>query len=345
MCSLRLRLRLHQVSADVAIVTARLIPFVPFSGKPSHLPQSLRRIPSTKVFPRPALLPAMSDSETPAPETPVVTLVPISSIPKETQVECRIDDATISAKLEDISIFTGHNRPFSHSLCITLPAERKLKKALADDDLEREKTFAQLATEATHLALAKLRSDKTKFRRPSDYFAEMVKTDDHMAKVKAKIVFHKERIEAVQKQRNNRDIKKNKKKMRAEQMEREVEKKRQAKGEVKAIERLRKQRVRQRADEQMNDSDDEFPIDLLDVEQLDSDSRFQSQKDIAAGKKKAWKPDNPTKKNAPRGSKKRPGKANRMKKRGKANANAHANAKMKPVGGVRKKRKGSGRAK
>jgi len=103
--------------------------------------------------------------------------------------------------------------------------------------------------------------------------------------------------------------------------------------------KLRKQRVRKRGNNQddafgAEDSDDEFPIDLLNIEQLDEDNKFASMQDIESGKKKAWsgpmrkgsvvKGVQPQKKggnNSSGGIKKKKGSKKRVgKKRRKANA-------------------------
>ncbi|KAI0558835.1 Eukaryotic rRNA processing protein EBP2 [Gracilaria domingensis] len=260
--------------------------------------------------------------------------VAISKLPSETIKMVANDEAALEKKLCEIAIFSdvGGKKPlpFEQSLVVTMSNEQKLSDKLALEDLEREKKFAELTTGAVHLALDKLRNSKVKFRRPADYFAEMVKSDAQMAKIKTHVLQQKERIEDAEKRRNNRDIKKSRKKLRGEQLEREQEKKRKAKEEIQTYSRLRKQRLKEREqaaeDDGGDDGEDEFPIDLLDVEQLDSDNHFQKHADIVSGKKKPWRPtarqgdrnktphaNGGVKK--PRGKKKRLGKSRRMAKK------------------------------
>lgn len=221
--------------------------------------------------------------------------VAISEIPKHTIVQARNDVLAIEKKLTDVAIFDKDAcespLPFSESLSVKIQLKHPLSSKLALDDLEREKRFAEITAAAVHTGLDTLRQQRVKFRRPSDFFAEMTKTDEHMGKVKSQILFNKERIEAAEKRKNNRDIKKNKRKVRQEQIEKEQDKKRKTREEIEAYSRLRQQRLRERA-EGDEPSDDDFPIDMLDVEQLDEENRFQRQKDIASGKKKAWRQDN-----------------------------------------------------
>lgn len=222
--------------------------------------------------------------------------VALSSLPSRSLLDVRVDEAALEKKLSEIAIFASGGAstplPFTESLTVTMDLTQPLSEDLAVEDLEREKRFAQLAAGAVHEGLDRLRAQKVKFRRPNDFFAEMVKTDAQMGKVKAQLLFNKERIEAAEKRRNNRDISKNKKKVRKEQLEKEQEKKRKTREEIEAFSRLRQERLQERAQGE-NDApsdDDEFPIDLLDVEQLDDDNKFQKQKEIASGKKKAWRP-------------------------------------------------------
>lgn len=224
-------------------------------------------------------------------------MMALSDLPSQIVTNIRNDEAALEKKLFDIGLFTGgqdgtEKGVFWDSLCVTMPLNEELEDKLALDDLEREQKFAEMATAAAHIGLERLRREKVKFRRPTDYFAEMVKTDDQMSKVKARILHEKERIDAAEKRRHNREMSKNRKKVRSEQMAREQEKKRKAKEEIETIHRLRKQRLKERAEAanngEGNSDGEEFPIDVLEVEQLDDENRFWPQKEVASGKRKAW---------------------------------------------------------
>lgn len=230
-------------------------------------------------------------------EEGAIEVLALSRLPGKVVSESRNDEPALEKKLADIAIFASaggkkDESRFWESLTVTMPLEGTLSDSLALDDLKREQRFAELATAAAHIGLDNLRRQKKKFRRPTDYFAQMVKTDTQMGKVKAKILHHKERIESAEKRRNNRDIAKNKKKVRSSQLQKEQDKKRKAKEEIQAFSRLRKERLKQRAGASATkgdgDVDDDFPIELLNVEQLDDKNTFQSHADISSGKKKAW---------------------------------------------------------
>merc|ERR1711865_23832 len=75
------------------------------------------------------------------------------------------------------------------------------------DDLKREVAFYNNALEAVTLAREKCEEVGLPFSRPEDFFAEMVKTDDHMARIKDRLIFENKKIEAVAQRRSNKEQK------------------------------------------------------------------------------------------------------------------------------------------
>jgi len=73
------------------------------------------------------------------------------------------------------------------------------------DDLKREVAFYNSALEAVNLARPKLKDANISLRRPDDFFAEMVKTDDHMAGVKDRLIFENKKMEAVSQRKSNKE--------------------------------------------------------------------------------------------------------------------------------------------
>nr|GEW77404.1 probable rRNA-processing protein EBP2 homolog [Tanacetum cinerariifolium] len=67
------------------------------------------------------------------------------------------------------------------------------------------------------------------FLRPTDYYAEMVKTDTHIEKIKGWILSEKRRIEEAEEKRKARD---NKKKAKEVQAQKQKERVKQKKGHV-----------------------------------------------------------------------------------------------------------------
>mmetsp|Transcript_7097 Transcript_7097/g.17313 ORF Transcript_7097/g.17313 Transcript_7097/m.17313 type:complete len:430 (-) Transcript_7097:80-1369(-) len=75
------------------------------------------------------------------------------------------------------------------------------------DDLKREVAFYNSALEAVNEARPKLEEANIPFTRPDDFFAEMIKTDDHMANVKDRLIFENKKIEAVAQRKSNKEQK------------------------------------------------------------------------------------------------------------------------------------------
>jgi len=75
------------------------------------------------------------------------------------------------------------------------------------DDLKREVAFYDMALEAVHDGRKKCEACNIPFSRPEDFFAEMVKTDDHMAMVKDRLIFESKKMEAFEQRKSNRELK------------------------------------------------------------------------------------------------------------------------------------------
>jgi len=91
------------------------------------------------------------------------------------------------------------------------------------------------------------------YMRPEDYFAEMVKDDKHMARVRRALLEQKQRIEAVESRKRSRDLKKYGKQVQAE--------KQQKAAKQKAAEQEKIKQWKGRLDTRLDDND-EFPIAL-----------------------------------------------------------------------------------
>jgi Eukaryotic rRNA processing protein EBP2 len=60
---------------------------------------------------------------------------------------------------------------------------------------DQQMGFWLQALGAARVAIAKMEAAGTPWRRPPDYYAEMVKTDDHMLKVREQLAFEQKQIE------------------------------------------------------------------------------------------------------------------------------------------------------
>ncbi len=96
--------------------------------------------------------------------------------------------------------------PFSEHQTITSAEETPIPDI--DDDLNRELAFYKQSLNAVTEARILLKKEGVLFSRPTDYFAEMVKSDDHMGKIKQKMTDEAANKKAAAEARKQRDLKK-----------------------------------------------------------------------------------------------------------------------------------------
>ena len=70
-----------------------------------------------------------------------------------------------------------------------------VKVGNVDDDVERELAFYNQALEAAKAAVGELEARNVPWLRPRDYYAEMVKSDEHMARVKEQLMLEQKSIQ------------------------------------------------------------------------------------------------------------------------------------------------------
>lgn len=78
----------------------------------------------------------------------------------------------------------------------------------ANDDFGRENAFYDHTLDIVATVVQKLREAKIPIQRPSDYYAEMLKTDDHMRRIREKLLTETQKIEASETARKQRQNKK-----------------------------------------------------------------------------------------------------------------------------------------
>jgi len=96
--------------------------------------------------------------------------------------------------------------PFSATQSVT--TAEPVQIADEEDDLTRELAFYQQSLNAVKEARVQLKKEGVPFTRPADYFAEMVKSEEQMGKVKQKMVDEAARKKASSDARRQRDLKK-----------------------------------------------------------------------------------------------------------------------------------------
>uniref|UniRef100_A0A7R9Z5E7 Uncharacterized protein n=1 Tax=Chlamydomonas euryale TaxID=1486919 RepID=A0A7R9Z5E7_9CHLO len=138
-------------------------------------------------------------------------------------------------KLEDISWV--EDASWEDAQVITAADEIHIENI--DDDLERELAFYNQALVASHAAIAKFETAGIPWRRPTDYYAEMVKTDTHMARVKQQLMHEQKQIELAEERRKQREQKQFSKQVQAEKLK---QKQQDKKKQISDISKMRKQR-------------------------------------------------------------------------------------------------------
>ena len=74
-----------------------------------------------------------------------------------------------------------------------------------NDDLQRETSFYERALASAEVAVSKLKALGVATRRPDDFYAEMVKSDEHMKRVRAELIFEQTKQETTDERRKARE--------------------------------------------------------------------------------------------------------------------------------------------
>ena len=110
-----------------------------------------------------------------------------------------------------------------------------------NDDLQRETSFYERALASAEAAVSKLKALGIPTRRPDDFYAEMVKSDEHMKRVRAELIFEQTKQETTDERRKAREQKRYGKQVQAEKLK---ERTLQKKDSIKNLDKWRKQRKR-----------------------------------------------------------------------------------------------------
>jgi len=115
------------------------------------------------------------------------------------------NSAAINASIKRISFITKQT-PFSEHN--SLVSQEPIEVEDPNDDLNRELAFYKVCQAAAIQARGLLKKEGISFTRPGDYFAEMVKNDEHMDKIKKKLYDEAAGKKAAAEARRQRDLKK-----------------------------------------------------------------------------------------------------------------------------------------
>ncbi|KAI0157897.1 Ebp2-domain-containing protein [Hypoxylon sp. FL1284] len=145
------------------------------------------------------------------------------------------------ASLSRIAIPTDASVPFATHQSVVGAAPTADGIEDIQDDLKRELAFYAQSLDAARRARALLRAEGVPFSRPPDYFAEMVKDDGHMEKVKAKLVEEASAKKASADARRQRDLKKFGKQVQQAKLQERQKAKRDTLDKIKTLKRKRQE--------------------------------------------------------------------------------------------------------
>ena len=116
-----------------------------------------------------------------------------------------INNSTALMKAYD-TLRPAGSLPFSARQTVDSAAQTDIQDV--NDDLGRELALYKQSLDAATEAYELLSREGIPFTRPKDFFAEMVKSDEHMEKIKSKIVDEAASKKATAEARKQRDLKK-----------------------------------------------------------------------------------------------------------------------------------------
>ncbi|KAG8736468.1 rRNA-processing protein and EBNA1-binding protein ebp2 [Ceratobasidium sp. 414] len=140
------------------------------------------------------------------------------------------------------TIELGKDMPWTETLAFT--TSEPLDIPNADDDLNRELALQvfdcyKQALSTANTARAKFSAAKIPFSRPSDYFAEMVKSDSHMERIRQRLLDERAGIQKSEVAKKQRELKKVGKQVQVEKLKEREKSKKEMNERVKGLKRKR----------------------------------------------------------------------------------------------------------
>lgn len=142
-------------------------------------------------------------------DIPLSELSDLSSTAKEDIIpHQRLTINNTSALLKSLRSIALPTSSMTFSEHQSLTSEAPIDIPDINDDLNRELAFYAQSLDAVKRARSLLKAEAIPFSRPPDFFAEMVKSDEHMGRIKHKLVDEASRKKAASEARKLRDLKK-----------------------------------------------------------------------------------------------------------------------------------------
>ncbi|KAF4120145.1 rRNA-processing protein EBP2 [Geosmithia morbida] len=149
--------------------------------------------------------------------------------------------SALLAALTRIGIPTDSSVPFATHQTVMSAEPTAASIPDVSDDLQRELAFYTQSLEAVRKGRTKLLSEGVPFSRPKDYFAEMVKEDAHMDRVKAKLVEEASAKKASAEARKQRELKKYGKQVQVAKLQERQKAKKETLDKIKTLKRKRQE--------------------------------------------------------------------------------------------------------
>ncbi|ODM18017.1 hypothetical protein SI65_06805 [Aspergillus cristatus] len=147
------------------------------------------------------------------------------------------NSAAINTSLKRISFITPKT-PFSEHN--SLVSKDPIDVPDPNDDINRELAFYKVCQSAALTARNLLKKEGVPFTRPGDYFAEMVKSDEHMGRIKKKLYDEAANKKASAEARKQRDLKKFGKQVQVAKLQQRQKEKRETLEKINALKKKRK---------------------------------------------------------------------------------------------------------
>ncbi|PVH99468.1 Ebp2-domain-containing protein [Periconia macrospinosa] len=148
---------------------------------------------------------------------------------------------------------------FSEHMSVTTDEPVEIEDV--EDDLNRELAFYKQALSTVKDARTLLKKEGAPFSRPADYFAEMVKSDEHMGKIKQKLIDDAAGKKAAAEARKQRDLKKFGKQVQVAKLQERAKEKKDTMEKINIL-----KRKRSGADVTNTNEEDLFDVELDNTE-------------------------------------------------------------------------------
>ncbi|EKM52198.1 uncharacterized protein PHACADRAFT_128420 [Phanerochaete carnosa HHB-10118-sp] len=152
------------------------------------------------------------------------------------QQKIEIDNKIALERIRD-GIKLDPSIPWTETLVVTYPHTVDVD---VDDDLSRELAFYKQALHCAQEAKSLAAKHNFPFTRPSDYFAEMVKSDAHMERIRQRLLDETATIKRAEEKRKEREGKKFGKQVQLEKQKERERSKKEMEDRLKGLKRKRK---------------------------------------------------------------------------------------------------------